>query len=149
VWRARSSENRRFAAGVVAALAVGVRVWMERGVEMNDSLRDDRARSPLWYSVSALAKWAGVLGVMAFLGWHIGRGWRDVRGLAAPRVSWLLGGSALGLGGLLTTAWTLHGVLRAHGARLSFPKAVGLCFVPMLGRYVPGRVGAVVLALYL
>jgi glycosyltransferase 2 family protein len=126
---------------------------MERGLDGDEPMHDDdRGRSdgaPGRGWIRSSAKWGGFLVVVAFLAWHIARGWRDVRGQAMPRPSWLVGGSALALGGLLMTAWTLHGVLRALGARLPYRKAVGLCFVPMLGRYVPGRVGAVVLALYL
>jgi glycosyltransferase 2 family protein len=65
--------------------------------------------------------------------------WESVRKLRPPSLHWFMLGSALATIGLLSSAWICQNLLASLSVSVSFVQSIGLVYVPMLGKYLPGR----------
>jgi len=94
------------------------------------------------------AKWALCLLVLVMVGRHVWIHWQAVGQVEPPSPTSLLVGSASALIALLLSSWSCRRLVNAHGYRLSCQRAIGLCFVPMLGKYIPGKVWSILAAMH-
>jgi hypothetical protein len=76
------------------------------------------------------------------------RNWPAVAEVRLALPEHLVVGSVIGLLGLLVFARVAQMLIAAHGFDVPYPAAVGLLFIPMLGKYVPGKVWSVLAAFW-
>jgi hypothetical protein len=93
-------------------------------------------------------KWFLFAAVCYFVARYVARHADALTDVPAPRLDWL--GVACLLGGLssLVIPLALRQIVRAHGLGVLFHRAVGLYYLPMLGKYVPGKIWSIVGVLY-
>jgi uncharacterized membrane protein YbhN (UPF0104 family) len=86
--------------------------------------------------------------VCYFVARYVARHVDALTDVPAARLDWL--GVACLLGGLssLVIPLALRQIIRAHGLNVLFHRAVGLYYLPMLGKYVPGKIWSIVGVLY-
>lgn len=78
-----------------------------------------------------------------FVARYMVRHWQDVDGVGRLSAGWGALTLVFGVGGCLGFALVTRMVVAAHGHQVSLGDAVGFVYVPMLGKYVPGRIWAV------
>jgi hypothetical protein len=102
--------------------------------------REKRFRRIASYALLAL-----VLGLMTT---YVVRNWPAVAEVRLALPEHLVVGSVIGLLGLLVFARVAQMLITAHGFDVPYPVAVGLLFIPMLGKYIPGKVWSVLVAFW-
>ena len=96
-----------------------------------------------------VAKWTACAVVLFLVGKHVAMHWPSVTAVRAPQWGWIVAGSAVAVMGWSANVWVYRGIVRSHGFRVSFAKVAGLYLVPMLGKYVPGKVWSVLGSVWL
>jgi len=87
--------------------------------------------------------------VLAFLVRHVAANSEAVGNTAWPRPEWAATAVLPGLAALLLFASVLRRLLIAQGVQISYERSLGLCYLPLLGKYVPGKIWAILAAAYL
>jgi hypothetical protein len=87
--------------------------------------------------------------VFYFVGRYVVANWNAIENIGAPRPGWLIAATLIGLLSYMIHPYALKALIEAHGPAVSYPKTLGLCYVPWLGKYVPGKIWAVITGLYL
>jgi len=109
---------------------------LQRGTTIASQMgREKRCRQFASYALLAL-----VLGLVAT---YVVRNWSAVAEIRLVEPEHLLVGSVIGLLGLLAFVRVVQMLITAHGFVVPYPAAVGLLFIPMLGKYIPGKVWSV------
>ncbi|QDU60383.1 hypothetical protein Pan216_12220 [Planctomycetes bacterium Pan216] len=99
--------------------------------------------------LAAGIRWLLFLVVLVFVGRYVMVHARDVGSVPVPS-PWLFGASTLvGLAGYSLVAVAYCFVLSRHGAEVSFPRMVGVVYLPQLAKYVPGKIWTIVVAMEL
>ena len=96
-----------------------------------------------------LAKWALCLAVFGFVGKYVLANWQAVADVKPPVPGWLLLGSLIALTSPLLSGWSCQRLVAAHGYKVSYQRALGLCYVPILGKYLPGKIWSLLAAVHL
>ena len=96
-----------------------------------------------------VAKWACFAILCYFLVAYVSARVHGLPQVQKPRLDWLLIASGFATVSLLIYPISLRCLVQAHGLRVAYHRAMGLCYLPMLGKYVPGKVWSVVGAFYL
>lgn len=86
------------------------------------------------------------LAVLYFLGSQVQLHWDALPGLENVLSFWLILSWVVGLLGCLAMAFQLKLILGYHGVQVTLSRAVGLYFIPAQGKYLPGKVWALVWA---
>jgi uncharacterized membrane protein YbhN (UPF0104 family) len=87
--------------------------------------------------------------VLFFVGRHVAANWRAVEEIPPINVPSIIGACALAFCAYLCTTLGFQILLCYHGHRIPFFRTVGLVYIPMLMKYVPGKVWSVLSALHL
>ena len=95
------------------------------------------------------AKYTILALLLFFLGRHVWGQWEAVENVRAPDFHWIAYGAVAAIMALSTVASGCQFLIRSHGFNISYPNTLGLCFVPLLGKYIPGKVWSIVAALHL
>lgn len=95
------------------------------------------------------AKWGACLVVLAFVIRHVAHHWHAVSQVDAPQWSWVFTGTAVALSGWLLNAAVFRELIAAHGYPVSYSIAAALVSIPMLAKYVPGKVLSVLASIWL
>lgn len=85
--------------------------------------------------------------VLGGLGLQIRANWEKLPELSAPHPGWFCFSFCIGIFAMLLVPVILKEILRAHGHEVSWQRAVGLYFVPLQGKYIPGKVWSMVWAM--
>lgn len=87
--------------------------------------------------------------LLAGVGWYVAQRWQDIR-LPEPFLwEWLAVGTPAMLAGFVAFARGQQILLRSRGHDLSLSKSMALLYLPVLGKYLPGKVWSVVGAMWL
>lgn len=87
--------------------------------------------------------------VFLFVSRHIYENWDSALQVNIFRPLWFFTASLLAAVVLFLLPLSLHTLLQGFGVHLGYMNALYLFFVPMLGKYVPGKIWAMVAAVYL
>lgn len=87
--------------------------------------------------------------LVAGIGWYIAARWQELRLPEQFRWKWLAAGTPFMLGGFVAFARGQQLLLRDRGHDVSLPRSLALLYLPVLGKYVPGKVWSVVGAMWL
>lgn len=102
-----------------------------------------------WLRVRAVLKGGVCILVLALVAKYVNTNWQAVETVRLPRPQFLLPASALGLLALFGVSYICRSLLALHGVSVSYFKAIGLFFVPMLGKYVPGKMWSILGAVWI
>jgi hypothetical protein len=102
-------------------------------------------RGKRFRQLASYALFALVLGLVTT---YVVRNWPAVAEVRLVLPEHLVVGSVIGLLGLLAFVRVAQMLITAHGFDVSYPAAVGLLFIPMLGKYIPGKVWSVLVAFW-
>ena len=94
------------------------------------------------------AKYTILAVLVFFMGRYVFVQWETVKNVRVPDFHWLAFGTVSAVMGLSTAAWGYKFLIRSHGFNVSYPNTLGLYYVPMLGKYIPGKVWSIVAALH-
>lgn len=94
-------------------------------------------------------RWALCFLILGFVGRYVLLNWPALADATRPIAGWLVLGSVMALAGLLASAWICRLLVMAHGLSLGYSKAIGLVSIPKLGKYIPGKVWAVLAAFWM
>ncbi len=133
----------------LALLSAGAQKGLMAPNRTQTSRSADSRSSSRGYRLFWVAKLFLCLLIVAFVARYIWLHWQTVSMERPPAAGWLLLGSALGLTGLSLFGWLNQSVILAHNVEISYQKSVGLFFVPMLGKYFPGKVWTLLGGLWL
>ena len=86
-------------------------------------------------------------GVMVGLGLQVKANWGKLPELTAPNPGWLAFSWCTGIVAMLLVPIILREILETHGHTVSWKSAIGLYFVPLQGKYIPGKVWSMVWAM--
>lgn len=86
-------------------------------------------------------------GVMVGLGLQVKANWGKLPELTAPNPGWLAFSWCTGIAAMLLVPIILREILETHGHTVSWKSAIGLYFVPLQGKYIPGKVWSMVWAM--
>ncbi len=89
------------------------------------------------------------LSISAFLIKQVAENWRALSGIGPLSWPWLALATVLGTAGLLGFSLSYRAIVQINYGSISLLKAIGLLYVPMLWKYVPGKVWVVVGGLWL
>lgn len=84
--------------------------------------------------------------VLVGLALQVRANWGKLPELSAPDPGWFALSWGLGLLAMLIVPVILREILEAHGFQVSRTEAVGLFYVPLQGKYIPGKVWSLVWA---
>ncbi len=93
------------------------------------------------------ARYGAFLAVIGMIGVYVATHWDAATSARLYHPAWLPPSVVLGLAAMLGFAWHCRLVLAAHNYHVPFNAAIALFFVPMLGKYVPGKVWSLIAAL--
>lgn len=93
--------------------------------------------------------WGLLLVVFYFVGRYVVANWNAIENVGAPRPEWLIAATLIGLLSYMIHPYALKALIEGHGPAVLYSKALGLCYLPWLGKYVPGKIWAVITGLYL
>jgi hypothetical protein len=114
---------------------------LQRGTTIASQMsRGKRCRRLASYALLAL-----VLGLVTA---YVVKNWSAVAEVQLAQPEHLVVGSVIGLLGLLAFVRVAQMLISAHGFDVRYPAAVGLLFIPMLGKYIPGKVWSVLAAFW-
>ena len=82
--------------------------------------------------------------VLAGLAVTVRSNWEKLPELSAPHLGWFALSWCTGIAAMLLVPLILREILSAHGHRVSLRSAIGLYFVPLQGKYIPGKVWSMV-----
>ncbi|MBN1912027.1 MAG: hypothetical protein JW818_20055 [Pirellulales bacterium] len=117
--------------------------------ECPTAMSDDSPGKPLSCRILRVgAKYTILPLLLFFLGRHVCGQWEAVEGVSTPQFEWLAYGTIVAIAALFTSVWGYRFLIRSHGFDVGFSETVGLCFVPMLGKYIPGKVWAILAAVH-
>jgi glycosyltransferase 2 family protein len=85
--------------------------------------------------------------VLGGLGLQIRANWEKLPELSAPHPGWFIFSWGTGVLAMLLVPVILREILDAHGHQVSWQSSVGLYFVPLQGKYIPGKVWSMVWAM--
>jgi len=85
--------------------------------------------------------------ILFFVGRYVWRQWQAVEQASVPDPAWLGGATLVALGAMLITLVGYRTLIQAHGVRIAYSKTLAVFFLPLLGKYVPGKIWSVVAAL--
>ncbi len=100
-----------------------------------------------WRTFSRLVQAAVCLLVAGCVLRYVVDHWRDVAEVGRLSPAWLGLSLVFGALGCFGFAWVTRMVVGLHRYQVTLGAAVGLLYVPMLGKYVPGRIWTVLAAL--
>ena len=100
-------------------------------------------------NITRIARWGLVGGVFYFVGRYVVENWTAMENVGAPRPGWLIAACLIGFLSYLIHPYALKSLIEAHGPVVPYSTALGLCYLPWLGKYVPGKIWAFVTGLYL
>jgi glycosyltransferase 2 family protein len=109
------------------------------------AFRDSRGGNAVLWAAKAFLLGA----VLVFVGRYVVANWQQVRDVPAPRMGPLVWATVWGVLSSIGMAWIVGLVLAAHGSHVSLGKAVGLRFLPPLGKYLPGKFWSLIASLWL
>ena len=84
--------------------------------------------------------------ILFFVGRHVWRQWHAVEQASAPDAVWLAGATLAALGAMLITVVAYRALIEGHGVRIAYCKTIAIYYLPLLGKYVPGKIWTVVAA---
>jgi hypothetical protein len=87
-----------------------------------------------------------VAGLLFFLARYVWLQWQAVERTSGPDATWFAGGTVLALGAMLITVAGYRAIIQGHGVRIAYSHTVAVFFLPLLGKYIPGKIWSVVAA---
>lgn len=100
-------------------------------------------------NITKIVGWGLLLVVFYFVGRYVIVNWNTIEHVGAPRPGWIIAATLMGLFSYVIHPYALKTLIESHGHAMSYSRALGLCYLPWLGKYVPGKVWVVVTGLYL
>jgi hypothetical protein len=100
-------------------------------------------------NVTRVVRWGLVLVVFYFIGRYVVANSNAIENVGAPRPGWLIAACLIGFLSYLVHPYALKALVEAHGPVMSYSTALGLCYLPWLGKYVPGKIWSIITGLYL
>jgi len=100
-------------------------------------------------SLTKIVRWGLVLVVFYFVGRYVVANWSAIGNVGAPRLGWFFAACLIGLLSYLIHPYAMKVLIEAHGPCASYSKTLGLCYLPWLGKYVPGKIWSMIAGLYL
>ncbi|MCA9780565.1 MAG: flippase-like domain-containing protein [Candidatus Eremiobacteraeota bacterium] len=85
--------------------------------------------------------------VMAGLALQVRANWGKLPELSAPHPGWLALSWCTGIAAMLIVPFILREILETHDHSVSWKSAVGLFYVPLQGKYIPGKVWSMIWAM--
>jgi hypothetical protein len=99
--------------------------------------------------LTKIIRWGLVLIVFYFVGRYVVANWSAIGKVGAPRPGWFFAACLIGLLSYLIHPYAMKVLIEAHGSRVSYSKTLGLCYLPWLGKYVPGKIWSLIAGVYL
>ena len=84
--------------------------------------------------------------LLFFIGRYVWQEWQAVERANMPDPLWFGGGTVFALGSMLVSMAAYRAIICGHGARIAYSKTLAVFFLPLLGKYVPGKIWSVVAA---
>ena len=99
--------------------------------------------------LTRIVRWGPALVVFYFVGRYVAANWSAVGNVGAPRPGWFSAACLIGLLSYLIHPYAMKVLIEAHGSCASYSKTLGLCYLPGLGKYVPGKIWSMIAGVYL
>jgi len=100
-------------------------------------------------SLTRIVRWGLVLIVFYFVGRYVVANWSAIGNVGTPRPAWFTAACLIGLLSYLIHPYAMKVLIEAHGCSASYSKTLGLCYLPWLGKYVPGKIWSMIAGVYL
>ena len=100
-------------------------------------------------SLTKIVRWGLLLIVFYFVGGYVVANWNAIGSVGAPRPGWFSGACLIGFLSYLIHPYAMKVLIEAHGSCASYSKTLGLCYLPWLGKYVPGKIWSMIAGVYL
>jgi hypothetical protein len=100
-------------------------------------------------NLKRIIRWGLVLVVFYFVARYTVANWNAVGNVGPLRPGWLIAAALIGSLSYLIHPYALKALIEGHGPAVSYSRALGLCYLPWLGKYVPGKIWAFITGLYL
>jgi hypothetical protein len=100
-------------------------------------------------AITKTITWALVLVVFFFVGRYVATNWNAIGNVGAPKPGWLIAACLIGFLSYVIHPYALKILIEGHGPDVPYSRVLGLCYLPGLGKYVPGRIWGFVTGLYL
>ena len=100
-------------------------------------------------SLTKIVRWGLVLVVFYFVGRYVVANWSAIGNVGAPRPGWFFAACLIGFLSYLIHPYAMKVLIEAHGSCASYSKTLGLCYLPWLAKYVPGKIWSMIAGLYL
>jgi glycosyltransferase 2 family protein len=99
--------------------------------------------------IRKMVRWGLALAVFYFVGRYVAANVHAIGNVGAPRPGWLITACLTGILSYLVHPYALKALIEAHGSVVPYSTALGLCYLPWLGKYVPGKIWSIIAGLYL
>jgi glycosyltransferase 2 family protein len=100
-------------------------------------------------NILKIVRWILLMMVFYFVGRYVVVNANAIENVRAPRSGWLMAACLMGFLSYLVHPYALKALMKAHGVVRPYPTVLGLCYLPWLGKYVPGKIWAIIAGLYL
>jgi len=100
-------------------------------------------------AIRTLVKYGLLVVVLLFVGRHVFVHAHALRGASLPDFRWLLLAFVAAAMSIMLSVWSYQLIILSHRVKVRYRAVIALWYLPMLGKYIPGKVWSVLAAFHL